>query len=275
METLRRKPPAALPVVLTRLKQKQEEWLKCKSDFNKVWADIYAKNHYKSLDHRSFYFKQQDSKNLSTKSLVAEIKEIEEKDSAIHEDAFKLIKYSCEEICTSKEQLNKVLNLWSKLEPMLDAPSQPSNSHGSTKNSGTCAAQETDNVTMNPNQPKPPCNGEKCNSQDKAHSQKNTLENGDTSAKEKDGFQPNKESNVIENGHDTKSNIDALVSQHGDTIRPSNIGDDDNSENRDHDDVSGSESAGDDDVSKEEHEEEDGEHDDDSKAESEGDAEDK
>ncbi|GKE64008.1 hypothetical protein Tco_1518169, partial [Tanacetum coccineum] len=29
---------------------------------------IYAKNHYKSLDHRSFYFKQQDSKDLSNVS---------------------------------------------------------------------------------------------------------------------------------------------------------------------------------------------------------------
>lgn len=67
MDILRKNPPLALPVVLTRLKQKQEEWTKCRSDFNKVWADIYAKNHYKSLDHRSFYFKQQDSKNLSTK----------------------------------------------------------------------------------------------------------------------------------------------------------------------------------------------------------------
>ncbi|KAI7742428.1 hypothetical protein M8C21_022909, partial [Ambrosia artemisiifolia] len=190
---------------------------------------------------------------------------------------------------------------------MLGVPSQPSNSHGSTKNAGTCAVKESDNGTMTPNQPKPACNGDQCNSPDKAHSQKNTLENGDTSAKEKDGFQPIKESNVTENGHETKSNIDAPVSQHGDTTRPltvanrsfveppkvekeegelspnrdfdeSNIGDDEDSENRDHDDVSGSESAGDDDVSKEEHEEEDGEHDDDDdvdgKAESEGDAED-
>lgn len=67
METLRRNPSASLPVMLNRLKQKQDEWTKCKSDFNKVWAEIYAKNHYKSLDHRSFYFKQQDSKNLSIK----------------------------------------------------------------------------------------------------------------------------------------------------------------------------------------------------------------
>lgn len=67
METLRRNPSVALPVMLTRIKQKQEEWSNCKSDFNKVWTDVYAKNHYKSLDHRSFYFKQQDSKDLATK----------------------------------------------------------------------------------------------------------------------------------------------------------------------------------------------------------------
>ncbi|KAL0461660.1 UNVERIFIED_CONTAM: Paired amphipathic helix protein Sin3-like 2 [Sesamum latifolium] len=125
MDILRKNPSVALPVILTRLKQKQEEWTKCRSDFNKVWAEIYSKNHYKSLDHRSFYFKQQDSKNLSTKSLVAEIKEIKEKrqreddvllsisagsrhsiipdiefeysDNEIHEDVYKIIKYSCEE----------------------------------------------------------------------------------------------------------------------------------------------------------------------------------
>ncbi|XP_058068404.1 paired amphipathic helix protein Sin3-like 4 [Magnolia sinica] len=42
---------AALPVILARLKQKQEELLKCRSDYNKFWAEIYAKNYHKSLDH--------------------------------------------------------------------------------------------------------------------------------------------------------------------------------------------------------------------------------
>lgn len=69
MDVLRKNASLALPVILTRLKQKQEEWARCRSDFNKVWADIYAKNYHKSLDHRSFYFKQQDSKSLSTKGI--------------------------------------------------------------------------------------------------------------------------------------------------------------------------------------------------------------
>ncbi|KAF3625274.1 Paired amphipathic helix protein Sin3-like 1 [Capsicum annuum] len=157
VDILRKNPSLALPVILTRLKQKQEEWTKCRTDFNKVWAEIYAKNHYKSLDHRSFYFKQQDSKNLSSKSLVAEIKEIKEKkqkeddtilsistgsrhpitpnlvfdytDSELHKDLYKLIKYSCEEVCSSKEQLDKVLGLWTNfLEPMFGVTCRPHDS---------------------------------------------------------------------------------------------------------------------------------------------------
>ncbi|KAK9038348.1 hypothetical protein V6N11_023224 [Hibiscus sabdariffa] len=157
LEILRKTPALALPVILTRLKQKQEEWTKCRSDFNKVWAEIYSKNHYKSLDHRSFYFKQQDSKNLSAKSLVAEIKELKEKnqkeddvlvasvaghrqplaphlkyeylDVDIYEDLYKLIEYSSEEICSTKEQLNKVMRLWTTfLEPMLGVSPRPNGS---------------------------------------------------------------------------------------------------------------------------------------------------
>ncbi|CAA0823407.1 Paired amphipathic helix protein Sin3-like 2 [Striga hermonthica] len=154
VDILRKNASLALPVILIRLKQKQEEWTKCRLDFNKIWAEIYYKNHYKSLDHRSFYFKQQDSKNLSAKALVAEIKEIKDKrqkedevllsiaagnrhtvfsdlefeypDAEIHEGIYKIIEYSCEEICSTKEQLNKVLRLWTGfLEPMLGVHSRP------------------------------------------------------------------------------------------------------------------------------------------------------
>ncbi|XP_060959025.1 paired amphipathic helix protein Sin3-like 2 isoform X2 [Cannabis sativa] len=152
LDILRKNTAVALPVILTRLKQKQEEWTRCRSDFNKVWADIYTKNHYKSLDHRSFYFKQQDSKNLSCKSLVAEIKEVKDTkhkedeflltvaagsrqfigphleyeylDASIHEDLYKLVEYSCDEICTTKDQLNKVMKLYTTfLEPLFGVPS--------------------------------------------------------------------------------------------------------------------------------------------------------
>lgn len=67
MDLLRKNAYFALPVILTRLKQKQEEWERCRLDCNEVWAEIFAKNYHKSLDHRSLYFKQQDSKSLSAK----------------------------------------------------------------------------------------------------------------------------------------------------------------------------------------------------------------
>ncbi|KAL6005805.1 hypothetical protein ACLOJK_006378 [Asimina triloba] len=189
LDVLRKNAIAALPVISSRLKQKQEEWLKCRSDFNKVWAEIYAKNYHKSLDHRSFYFKQQDPKSLSTKgklvlglyvptdvqavlarpdhdlyflmiismhctALLAEIKEINEKkrkeddvllaiaagnrrpiipnmefvyaDPDIHEDIYQVIKYSCGEVCTTTEQVDKVMRIWTSfLEPILGVPHRP------------------------------------------------------------------------------------------------------------------------------------------------------
>ncbi|KAI3793967.1 hypothetical protein L1987_36591 [Smallanthus sonchifolius] len=277
MDTLRKNPSVSLPIILIRLKQKQEEWTKCRSDFNKVWADVYAKNHYKSLDHRSFYFKQQDSKNLSTKCLLTEIKEIKEKsqkdddvllsiaagnrhsimpnlefeftDIDIHEDLFKLIKYSCEEICTTKEQLNKVMELWTTfLEPVLGVPSRPHNSdnvedveistRGPAKNEDESnGSPGSDSGTLTVKQGKPPCNGDDSISPKRLDSSKNILVNGGTLPKE-DGSKStgvgvrtpviglvndnllSKPNNVHEDGHEVKSNNNEVpLSQHGDISR--------------------------------------------------------
>lgn len=152
MDVLRKNASLALPVILTRLKQKQEEWLRCRADTKKAWAEIYAKNYHKSLDHRSFYFKQQDSKSLSAKALLAEIKEISEDKSVednirqciapgktqntiphqefkysdldIHEDLYHLMKYSVEQT-GSPEQSGKAVKIWTTfVEPMLGVPSR-------------------------------------------------------------------------------------------------------------------------------------------------------
>ncbi|CAN6708712.1 unnamed protein product [Malus baccata var. baccata] len=220
MDILRKNPTLALPVVLTRLKQKQDEWTRCRSDFNKVWADIYAKNHYKSLDHRSFYFKQQDSKNLT---LVAEIKELKEKkqieddillavaagnrqsivphmeyeylDISLHEDLYKLVQYSCEEVFSTKEQLNKAMRLYTTiLEPMLGVSSRPNDSEDdedvdkSRNQAKNCIASSIgesdgspggDSATVNLKQPKSVCNEE-----GNALAEVESLANGDNSAKE-------------------------------------------------------------------------------------------
>jgi paired amphipathic helix protein Sin3a len=57
-----------IPIVLSRLRQKDQEWTKARREWNKIWREVNEKNYYKSLDHQSFYFKQNDKKNLSSKS---------------------------------------------------------------------------------------------------------------------------------------------------------------------------------------------------------------
>ncbi|KAH7289366.1 hypothetical protein KP509_31G072300 [Ceratopteris richardii] len=153
IELLRKNAAVALPVILSRLKQKRDEWTKCKEDMNKVWAEVYAKNYHKSLDHRSFYFKQQDKKSLSMKALLAEIKEINEKkqkdddfilsiaagnrrslipdlrfeypEPDVNEDLYQIIKHSADEMCTTMEQSDKIMRLWMAFfEPIFGVPSR-------------------------------------------------------------------------------------------------------------------------------------------------------
>ena len=73
LELLRRNPAGTIPVLLKRLKQKDLEWRKARTELNKHWRDVVEKNHAKSFDHRSFYFRQQDKKYMSTRQLVNEI----------------------------------------------------------------------------------------------------------------------------------------------------------------------------------------------------------
>ncbi|KAF8118052.1 hypothetical protein N665_0006s0053 [Sinapis alba] len=232
-DLIRKNPAAALPVILTRLKQKQEEWTKCREDFNVVWADVYAKNHYKSLDHRSFYFKQQDSKNLSAKALVTEIKDLKEKsqeeddvlltvaaghrqpiiphfeyeyfDMTIHEDLFKLVQFSCEEICSTKEQIGKVLRLWKNfLELILGVPPRAKGSNSvedvvETKHHGALTSAEvnvsSDSTNLVSRQLKVAANGNEYASSGVSKQGTIGLLKRDSSAKEncKDGDPANKD----------------------------------------------------------------------------------
>eukprot|EP01132_Coremiostelium_polycephalum_P002155 gene2155-2654_t len=68
-------PLITLPVILKRLKQKDQEWNKAKREWNKVWKDTTEKNYYKSLDHQSSNFKQSEKKTLTPKVLLAEIRQ--------------------------------------------------------------------------------------------------------------------------------------------------------------------------------------------------------
>ncbi|KAL2344253.1 hypothetical protein Fmac_005538 [Flemingia macrophylla] len=53
LDAARKNASQVLPFIVTRLEQKQKEWIRCRANFNKLWAEVYAENYYKSLDHRS------------------------------------------------------------------------------------------------------------------------------------------------------------------------------------------------------------------------------
>lgn len=154
LEAVRKNTSRAMPVIHSRLVQKEEEWTRCREEMNKVWSEVYAKNCYKALDHRSFYFRSQDKKALSTKGLLAEIKEVSEKrkreddtllamtagnrrqllpdlryefsDLSIHDDMYQIIKYSSEEISSLPDHTEKTMRMWKMfLEPVLGISSRP------------------------------------------------------------------------------------------------------------------------------------------------------
>ncbi|KAG0224512.1 Transcriptional regulatory protein sin3 [Actinomortierella wolfii] len=76
IDALHNNPAIAVPVVLKRLKQKDEEWKKAQREWNKVWREVDAKNFYKALDHQGLTFKVTDKRMITAKSLVAEIEAI-------------------------------------------------------------------------------------------------------------------------------------------------------------------------------------------------------
>ena len=76
IDALHEHPAVAVPVVLKRLKQKDEEWRRAQREWNKVWRELEQKVFFKSLDHLGLTFKQADKKLLTTKQLISEISSI-------------------------------------------------------------------------------------------------------------------------------------------------------------------------------------------------------
>lgn len=74
LELLRKNPAGTIPILLKRLRQKDLEWRKARQDLNRQWKEVLERNWEKSFDHRSFYFKQDATKNYSSKHLYSEIK---------------------------------------------------------------------------------------------------------------------------------------------------------------------------------------------------------
>ncbi|KAJ7056613.1 histone deacetylase complex, SIN3 component, partial [Mycena amicta] len=66
-------PVVTVPIVLMRLKQKDDEWRRAQREWSRTWREVDAKNFYKSLDHQGISFKQNDKKNITAKYFVSDI----------------------------------------------------------------------------------------------------------------------------------------------------------------------------------------------------------
>ncbi|KAG1768758.1 hypothetical protein EV702DRAFT_1181913 [Suillus placidus] len=73
LQAMQDAPALAIPVVLMRLKEKEEEWKRAQREWNKVWREVDARNASRALDHAGIACKAADKKALSAKALVAQI----------------------------------------------------------------------------------------------------------------------------------------------------------------------------------------------------------
>ncbi|MCJ8736202.1 hypothetical protein PDJAM_G00256140 [Pangasius djambal] len=76
IDGLKKNPAASVPIVLKRLKMKEDEWREAQRGFNKIWRQQNEKYYLKSLDHQGINFKQNDTKVLRSKTLLNEIESI-------------------------------------------------------------------------------------------------------------------------------------------------------------------------------------------------------
>lgn len=86
-------PFAVVPVVLARLKQKDEEWRFTQREWEKVWQAQTEIMHLKSLDHMGIQVKQNDKRNLSAKHLVDVIKTKHEEQRRLRNSKNKVPRY--------------------------------------------------------------------------------------------------------------------------------------------------------------------------------------
>ena len=76
-DALQKTPAIAVPVVLDRLHQKDNEWRREQRIWSRIWRGVEAKNYYKSLDHMgNSDYKNQEKKSITAKWLVGDIESL-------------------------------------------------------------------------------------------------------------------------------------------------------------------------------------------------------
>ncbi|KAI9014417.1 hypothetical protein CLU79DRAFT_767523 [Phycomyces nitens] len=94
IELLHDNPARTVPIVLKRLKQKDDEWKRAQREWNKIWREVEAKNYWKSLDYQGITFKSSDRKAITAKALVAEIESLrkdQRQGKTLHSDSTRVL----------------------------------------------------------------------------------------------------------------------------------------------------------------------------------------
>jgi len=73
IEGLKCNPAAAVPIVLRRLVAKDKEWRTAQHGFHRIWREQNERYYLRSLDHQAAKFKQNDVKQIRSKTLMKEI----------------------------------------------------------------------------------------------------------------------------------------------------------------------------------------------------------
>ncbi|KAI9284465.1 hypothetical protein BC943DRAFT_347176 [Umbelopsis sp. AD052] len=81
IELLHENPAQVVPIVLKRLRQKDEEWKRAQREWNKIWREVDAKNYYKALDYLGINFKALDRKSITSKALITEAETLKREQS--------------------------------------------------------------------------------------------------------------------------------------------------------------------------------------------------
>lgn len=75
LDLMVKNPTVTIPLVVERLRQKDMEWRKVRPRLNRRWKEMAEHNYYGSLDHRSLTWRTTDKRAISTRTLVAEIRD--------------------------------------------------------------------------------------------------------------------------------------------------------------------------------------------------------
>ncbi|KAK3330087.1 SIN3-like protein [Apodospora peruviana] len=86
-------PFSVVPIVMARLKQKDEEWRFTQREWEKVWQSQTETMHLKSLDHMGIQVKTNDKRNLAAKHLVDIIKTKHEEQARLRASKNKTPRY--------------------------------------------------------------------------------------------------------------------------------------------------------------------------------------